>query len=324
MSELISNRYEVLSQIGIGGSGAIFTAIDTFLGEKVAIKKILLDDDDQIERLKRECFFLQTVNHPNLVKAYEFFIENDRAYMVLEFINGRSLDNIIHKNKRSMTLVGQLAIASQIARGIEVLNMGGIIHRDIKPQNIMLNTQTGEIKVVDLGTAKNLTNEFSPLTVRGAVVGTYCYMSPEQTNSKVTQTTDIFSLGILLHQFFTWSDDSPFYTKSIFHTLDKIRHEEVVDICELIDMDSVTEKQQQAYQKISKILKKALHKDPNMRWENAGTMADMFTEIRQPLLNEVQQNPLKYRIETSRQISPRLRKELQQMRSEYSSVDHES
>ncbi|BBM87591.1 serine/threonine-protein kinase [Candidatus Uabimicrobium amorphum] len=324
MSEILNNRYEVLSQIGIGGAGAIFTALDTFLGEKVAVKKIFLDDVDQIERLKRECFFLKTINHPNLVKAHEFFIENDQAYMVLEFIDGKSLDQIIHKNKHSMTLVGQLAIASQIARGIEVLNMGGIIHRDIKPQNIMFNTQTGEIKIVDLGTAKNLNNLLSSITATGAVVGTCSYMSPEQTKGQVTWTTDIFSLGVLLYQFFTWSDDSPFYTKSIYHTLKKIRHEEMIDICTLIDIGSITEKQQNAYEKISQILCKALQKDPDMRWENAGIMADMLNEIRQPLVNEAQQNPLKYRIETSRQISPRLRKELEQMRSEYTSIGSDS
>ena len=321
MSEVLNNRYEVISQVGIGGAGAIFTAFDTFLGEKVAIKKILLDDDDQIERLNRECLFLKIINHPNLVKAHEFFIEKDRAYMVLEYIDGKSIDEIIYKNKHSMTLVGQLAIASQIARGIEVLNMGGIIHRDIKPQNIMFNTQTGEIKVVDLGTAKSLNSLLTSITATGAVVGTCAYMSPEQTKGEVTWTTDVFSLGILLYQFFTWSDDSPFYTKSIYTTLKKIRHEELVDICTLIDIGSMTEKQQHAYEKISAILCKALHKDPDMRWQHAGIMADMFNDIRQPLLSEAQQNPLKYRIETSRQISPGLRQELEKMRSEFSSLD---
>ncbi|BBM87589.1 serine/threonine protein kinase [Candidatus Uabimicrobium amorphum] len=321
---LLNNRYEIISPVGIGGTGAVFTAIDASSGEKVAIKKILLDESEQIERLKRECLFLKTITHPNLVKAYEFFIENGRAYMILEYIDGKSLDEIIHKNKHSMTLVGQLAIASQIARGIEVLNVGGVIHRDIKPQNIMLNTQTGEVKIVDLGTAKNLNDVFSSLTIKGSVVGTYSYMSPEQTSGKVAQTTDIFSLGILLHQFFTWSDDSPFHTKSVFHTFEKIRYEEVMDICKLINIDSMTQKQQHAYQKISEILCKALHKDPSMRWENAGIIADMFNEIRKPLVNEAQQNPLKYQIEISRQISPRLRKKLEQMRSEYSSIDQKS
>lgn len=321
MSELLNNRYEVISQVGIGGAGAIFTAFDTFLGEKVAIKKILLDDSEQIERLKRECLFLKIINHPNLVKAHEFFIENQRAYMVLEYIDGKSIDEIIYKNKHSMTLVGQLAIASQIARGIEVLNMGGIIHRDIKPQNIMFNTQTGEIKVVDLGTAKNLNSLLTSITTTGAVIGTCAYMSPEQTKGQVTWTTDVFSLGVLLYQFFTWSDDSPFYTKSIYTTLKKIRHEDLVDICTLIDIGSMTEKQQRAYEKISEILCKALHKDPDMRWQHAGIIADMLNEIRQPLLSEAQQNPMKYRIETSRQISPGLRQELEKMRSEFSSLD---
>ncbi|WP_372365028.1 serine/threonine-protein kinase [Candidatus Uabimicrobium sp. HlEnr_7] len=319
-NELINNRYEVISQIGLGGAGAIFQAYDTFLDRKVAIKKIFVDSHDQVERLKRECLFLQTIDHPNLVKAHEFFITNDRAYMVLEFIDGKSIDEIIVKNKYSMTLVGQLAIASQIARGIEVMNMGGIIHRDIKPQNVMLNPQTGEIKIVDLGTAKSLSKALSSITTAGSVIGTCAYMSPEQTKGAVCWSTDIFSLGVLLYQFFTWSERSPFYTNNIYATIKKIRDEKLIDLCTVVDISEASPEQQIAYEKISEVLVKALHKDPDVRWQNAGVIADLFNDIRMPLLGEAQENPHKYRIETARQICPGLRKELESMRKTYSTI----
>lgn len=200
------------------------------------------------------------------------------------------------------------------------MNMGGIIHRDIKPQNVMLNPQTGEVKIVDLGTAKNLSKALSSITTVGSVIGTCAYMSPEQTKGEVCWSTDIFSLGVLLYQFFTWSESSPFSTNNIYATIKKIRDESLIDLCNVIDIAEASPKQQIAYEKISEILSKALHKDSDVRWQNAGIIADLFNDIRMPLLGEAQENPHKYRIETGRQISPGLRKELESMRKAYSTI----
>ena len=313
-NNLLYHRYEIIHEIGFGSSGSVCTAHDLLDDKQIAIKKIPISAREQVERLKRECFFLKTVSHPNLVKAYHFFTEDKYAYMTLEYVHGKSLGEIINKNKHGMSLVGQLAIASQIARGIEVLNIGGIIHRDIKPHNVMLNTKTGEIKILDLGIAKGLDKQLASLTNSGEIVGTCAYMSPEQTHGKLSEKTDIFAMGILLYQLFTWSDSSPFATNNIYATVYKIRNHNPPDLCSVIHSENTTPLQQEALEKIAQVIAKALNKNPDERWDHAGIVADKFNEIQRELITEVKERPEKYKIVTARQISPEFRKMLLEIR----------
>lgn len=316
-NQLLHNRYRLVSPIGIGGAGVVYIAFDTKNAQKVAIKKVSIVSGGKLQLIEKEYRFLQKITHDNLIQAFEFFVLDDHAYIVFEYVYGKNLADIVVKNKHSVCLISQLAIANQIARGIEVLNTGGIIHRDIKPQNIMLDIRTGQVKIVDLGIARDI-KDLGEL--KDDITGTYAYMSPEQTQGKISWTTDIFSLGVVLYQFFTWGDSSPFEEKNMYHTIEKIQSYNPIDICSVIDFASATSKQKRVYEEISQIIEKALYKCPEARWKSAGAIADMFFELHQKLLNEASENPEKYKITTSRQISPQLQNVLHSMRDHYKSI----
>ncbi|WP_372366140.1 serine/threonine protein kinase [Candidatus Uabimicrobium sp. HlEnr_7] len=316
-NHLLQDRYQLVSPIGSGGTGVVYIAFDMKTSQKVAIKKVQILCEDKLQSMQKEYNFLQRVEHINLVKAHQFFVVEDYAYIVLEYVYGKTLADILSKNKHSVCLISQLAIANQIARGVEVLNTGGIIHRDIKPQNIMLNIQTGEIKIVDLGIAKNAEDREALID---DITGTYAYMSPEQTRGKISWTTDIFSLGTVLYQFFIWGDTSPFETKNIYQTIERIQNYNPLDICSVLDFVHATNKQKQTYEQISQIVEKSLSKLPQFRWENAGIVADLFFDLHQKLLNDINDEPQNYKITTSRQISPQLQGMLHSMRNNYKSI----
>ena len=210
-------RYRVVSKIGAGGMGEVYLAEDTRLRRRVAIKIVntkVAADSARFRRFEREAHTASSLNHPNILTIYEFGEDAGVHFLATEFVEGKTLREILSAGK--IELDDALKIAIQIASALQAAHAAGIVHRDIKPENLMIRAD-GYVKVLDFGLAK-LTEHpaakssgYSDETTRtilqtqaGIVMGTAAYMSPEQARGKpVDARTDIFSLGIVLYELLT-------------------------------------------------------------------------------------------------------------------------
>ena len=224
------NHYTIIAQLGVGGMGEVYLAEDTKLNRKVAIKflPVVAELDPQArKRLLREARTAATLDHPNICSIYEIGEANGRSFIVMQYVEGETLNCRI--KRKALNLSEALSIAGQVAGALSEAHGRGIIHRDIKPQNIML-TQRGQAKVLDFGLAKVI-REKAPvestaeteilLTQTGVVVGTVPYMSPEQVRAEdLDRRSDIFSYGVVLHEIL--SGQRPFEAKSAAEVISAI------------------------------------------------------------------------------------------------------
>ena len=196
-------RYVVLGRAGSGGMAEVYRARDELLGREVAVKVLserLSGDRSFVERFRREAQAAANLNHPNVVALYDFGADDSTYYIVMEFIDGRPLADII---KAEGPLMPERAaeIGADVARALERAHATGLVHRDIKPSNIMLNS-SGQTKVTDFGIARALTGQNDQtVTQTGMVIGTAAYLSPEQAQgAPVDQRSDVYSLGCVLYE----------------------------------------------------------------------------------------------------------------------------
>jgi len=209
---LLSHRYRLDAQVGIGGMSTVYRAFDTVLERQVAIKLMhreIAGDSDQLERFRREARAVAQLNHPHIVGVIDAGEEGDpdhpTPYIVFEYVEGETLKQRIRRNER-LSIGEAIAYAIEIARALGVAHERQIVHRDVKPQNVLIDEE-GAAKVTDFGIARTLHQE--GLTADGRVLGTTDYVSPEQALGRpVTGQTDLYSLGIVLFEMLT--GDVPF------------------------------------------------------------------------------------------------------------------
>src|SRR5712692_850007 len=210
------HQYQFIEKLGAGGMGEIFKAQDTRLNRVVAIKVLTSanSDSDRRRRFLQEAQAASALNHPNIITIHDIITEGDAEYMVMEFVHGKTLVDIIPKGGLRVPQVLKYAI--QMADALQVAHAAGIIHRDLKPGNVMA-TDPGLVKILDFGLAKltdrgpvsqvgdaTQTIAEAPLTVEGTIIGTVSYMSPEQAQGKkVDSRSDIFSFGLVLYEMAT-------------------------------------------------------------------------------------------------------------------------
>jgi len=224
LNEQIISHYRVLRELGRGGMGVVFEAEDLNLGRKVALKFLpedIADDVPALERFRREARILSSLNHPNICTVYEIGEFRDRHYIAMELMEGEPLKQRIAKGVEAMDTPADRRRASrgplemeriiewaiQLADALDAAHAKGVIHRDIKPDNIFI-TARGHAKILDFGLAKTANEsampDFGQLTAPGSAIGTLSYMSPEQALGKdLDGRTDLFSLGVVLYEMTT-------------------------------------------------------------------------------------------------------------------------
>ena len=259
----INNRYEIVKSIGEGGMANVYLANDKILDRKVAVKVLrgdLSSDDRFIRRFQREALSVSNLSHPNIVEVYDVGEEDGEYYIVMEYIEGKTLKQLL-KKRESLTLTEVIDIMTQLTDGIAHAHESYIIHRDIKPQNIMIQDD-GRIKITDFGIAMAL--NATQLTQTNSVMGSVHYLPPEQASGKgATVKSDIYSMGILMYELLTGT--VPFKGDNaveiaLKHMKDKI--------------PSIRKQDPSIPQSVENILMKATAKNPRNRYDSAREMHD--------------------------------------------------
>ena len=216
IGQIIKERYEITQLLGEGGMSYVYKAIDKQLQRTVAIKTlkpIYVEQEKFVERFKREAQTAANLNHPNIVQIFDWGI-GDEPFFVMEFIEGNTLTSII-SSRKTISMNDILFIGAKVASGLQAAHSNGLVHRDIKPGNIMI-TPEGKVKVTDFGIV-TLQNEESDITKTGSILGTASYISPEQAQGKkVSKESDLYSLGTVLYELITgrppFDGDTPIAT----------------------------------------------------------------------------------------------------------------
>ena len=264
--ELIDNRYKIVSSIGEGGMANVYLAWDTILEREVAVKILrgdLADDEKFVRRFQREANSASSLKHPNIVEMYDVGEDNGRYFIVMEYVNGKTLKSLI-KKRGALNLNEAVDIMLQLTSGIACAHDSYIIHRDIKPQNIMI-LEDGRVKITDFGIAMALNQ--NELTQTNSVMGSVHYLPPEQASgSGCTIKSDIYSLGILMFELFT--GHVPFKGDNAVEIAIKHMKDPIPSVCS---------ENPNIPQSIENIILKACAKNPKNRYDS---VYEMYNDLK--------------------------------------------
>ena len=274
--QLINDRYEIIRSIGEGGMANVYLALDTILNRKVAVKILrgdLSEDEKFVRRFQREAISASSLNNPNIVEVYDVGEDNGKYFIVMEYVQGLTLKQLI-KKRGSLTLPEVVDIMLQLTSAVAHAHASYIIHRDIKPQNVII-LEDGRVKIMDFGIAVALNS--GELTQTNSVMGTVYYIPPEQANGgPATTKSDIYSLGILMYELVT--GHVPFKGDNPVEVAIKHMNEPLPSICEY-DPDMP--------QSIENIILRAAAKNPDNRYDSAEEMhEDLKTALDKDRFNE--------------------------------------
>lgn len=257
----INDRYEIIRTIGEGGMANVFLAYDTILQRDVAVKILrgdLAADEKFVRRFQREAISASSLSHPNIVEMYDVGEDEGQYFIVMEYVNGKTLKSLI-KKRGALTLPEVIDIMLQLTSAISCAHESYIIHRDIKPQNVMI-LEDGRVKITDFGIALALNS--TELTQTNSVMGSVHYLPPEQANGTgSTVKSDIYSLGILMYELLTGK--IPFKGETAVEIAIKQMKEQI---------PSVRDINPNIPQSVENIIIKACAKNPKNRYDNAGEM----------------------------------------------------
>ena len=271
--KLLGNRYEIIEKIGNGGMATVYKATDKVLKRNVAVK-ILRDefttDDEFIKRFEVEAQSAARLTHPNIVSIYDVGVDGNLYYIVMELIQGKTLKEIIVKEKGPLPWKWSINVSIQIASALEMAHRNNIIHRDIKPHNIII-TEDGVAKVTDFGIAKAVSN--STITAFGTTIGSVHYFSPEQAKGGYTDAkSDIYSLGVVMYEMLTGR--VPFDSDTSVSVALKHMQEAPVPPMEI---------NENIPKAVNDIILKAMEKEPMARYQTATAMLrDLSMALKDP------------------------------------------
>ena len=272
----ISDRYQIIKAIGEGGMANVYLAYDTILDRDVAVKVLrgdLANDEKFVRRFQREALSASSLTHPNIVEVYDVGEDHGMYYIVMEYVEGRHLKDLI-KKRGKLTTSEVIDIMLQITDGMSVAHDSYIIHRDIKPQNIMI-LENGLVKIMDFGIAMALNS--TQLTQTNSVMGSVHYLPPEQASGKgATLQSDIYSMGIVMYELLTGK--LPYKGENAVEIALKQLKEPLPDIRE--ELPNIP-------QSIENIIIKATAKNPKNRYADAREMhEDLLTCMDESRVNE--------------------------------------
>ncbi len=266
MGDQLGN-YELQNELGRGGMGVVYKATDLKLGRVVAIKELLVSNampeverQDTVERFRREAMAAARMAHPNIVTVYDYGQDGDRHYMAMELLEGKSLGDYLDK-KTKFTIQQTVDISVQICAALDYAHQAGVVHRDIKPDNIMLS-ENGKVKLTDFGVAR-VKSDLPSMTTTGTTLGTIAYISPEQLcdSRLVDGRADIFSLGALIYEMLTFR--TPFDAGNLGGTILNIMNSAPTPPREINPEIPI---------KLEGVVLRALKKNPEERYTRAAEM----------------------------------------------------
>jgi CheY-like chemotaxis protein len=268
--ETFTSRYRITRVVGRGGMGTVYKAADNDLGEDVAIKLLkseaITSDPAMAERFKNEIKLARRISHRNVVRTHDFGERDGSYYVTMEYVEGITLRDLIDTRKH-LSSVATLGIARQLAAALAVAHQEGVIHRDIKPQNLLLDA-AGVLKVMDFGIAR-LTERPTAVTQAGMVVGTPAYMSPEQLlDENVDARSDLYSAGIVLYECLTGA--LPFEASSPIALIAKVLNTAPAAPAERTDDVSLP---------LSSLVMRLISKNPAERPQSADELGEMLAQI---------------------------------------------
>ena len=259
----INDRYQIIRMIGEGGMANVYLAYDTILNRNVAVKILrgdLAEDEKFVRRFQREAISASSLSHPNIVEMYDVGEDDGKYFIVMEYLEGKTLKNLL-KKRGSLTMPEVIDIMLQLTSGLACAHESYIIHRDIKPQNIII-LDDGKVKITDFGIAMALNS--NELTQTNSVMGSVHYLPPEQANGEaVTIKSDIYSLGILMYELITGS--VPYKGENAV----EIALKHMKD-----NMPSLSDFNEQLPQSVENIILKACAKNPQNRYDNVLEMRE--------------------------------------------------
>jgi CheY-like chemotaxis protein len=266
---MLADRYEILELLGHGGMGAVYRARDLELEEDLAIKMLrpeFVADPESLERFKTEIRLARRISHPNVVRTHDFGETDGVRFLTMELVEGLTLRDLID-SRGKLGVSAVLAIAAQLAESLAIAHAQGVVHRDIKPQNLLLD-DAGVLKVMDFGVAC-LSQRSSKLTQAGAIVGTPAYMSPEQLiGEHVDERSDLYSVGVVLYECL--SGRPPHDGGSAITLIAKVLREEPAPLGGLAD--GVPEA-------VCGLVHRLLAKNPNDRIASAAALGGELTRM---------------------------------------------
>jgi eukaryotic-like serine/threonine-protein kinase len=258
-----AGRYQIEQVLGRGGMGMVYRAVDLQLDETVAIKtllaEVLMRSPEEVERFKREIRLARKITHRNVLRTYDYGEAEGVYFISMEYVRGYTLAELLEESPRMAPRV-VMGVSRQICRGLQAAHEQGIIHRDIKPQNVLIDHK-GEVKLMDFGIAR-MAEAPEAMTAAGLIVGTPHYMSPEQVQGKqLDPRSDVYAMGVMLYEML--AGERPFNSPSLMavltaHITDKPRP--LIDARPDVGRD------------INAIVMKCLAKEPKERYANAGEM----------------------------------------------------
>ena len=281
-------HYDVIRQLGKGGMGEVYLALDRSLGREIALKVLPADylTRDRVQRFHQEARAASALNHPNIVTIYEISQIEGRHFIATEFIDGETLRQRLHRGQ--LTVIEALQIAIQVAEALAAAHRAGIVHRDVKPENIMLRTD-GYVKVLDFGLAK-LVGQSESTTEAGAVdsfdissglvMGTVKYMSPEQARAaEVDSRSDIFSLSVVLYEMVVGR--TPFEGQTARDLVASIQQD---------DPAPLSQYSPQLPNELQQVISKALRKEKEDRYQTIRELLNDLKSVKEKL--ELENKPL--------------------------------
>ena len=311
--ELIDNRYKIIKSIDEGGMANVYLAWDTILEREVAVKVLrgdLAEDEKFIRRFQREANSASSLRHPNIVEMYDVGDDNGKYFIVMEYVDGKTLKSLI-KKRGALNLTESIDIMQQLSSGIACAHDSYIIHRDIKPQNVLI-LEDGRVKITDFGIAMALNS--NELTQTNSVMGSVHYLHPEQASgSGSTIKSDIYSLGILMFELLTGK--VPFKGDNAVEIAIKHMKDQIPSVCEINPAIP---------QSVENIVLKACAKNPKNRYDSVNEMYEDLKTCLDPLRANEERLVYKYpehNLENTKKISKLESREIKNKSLEISSDD---